>query len=394
MSMQSFKVNIPQEALDDLRLRLKNTRWASGMADEGWDYGTNLDYLKELVEYWQARFDWRAQEESINRFSHFRSIVDGFGVHFIYERGKGENPMPIILTHGYPDSFLRFAKVIPLLADPEKYGGSRADSFDVVVPSLPGYGFSDKPKKAGMAFQVGDLWNKLMTETLGYKHFVAHGGDWGSTVTEQLARSHSDSVMGIHLTDVPFAHIFQKPGDLSAREKKFLAESEKWQRKSGAYAMIQGTRPQSLSQGLNDSPAGLAAWLIEKFREWSDCGGDVETRFTKEELLTNTTLYWVTETINSAFLPYYDYTNAGALTWIGEKLKEWTGSLSVPAAFAMFPADIVPAPRAWAERFFNVQRWTEMPRGGHFAALEEPELLVQDIREFFRPLRMQLKQVA
>lgn len=213
------------------------------------------------------------------------------------------------------------------------------------------------------------------------------GGDWGSTVTEQLARSHSDSVVGIHLTDVPFAHIFQKPDDLSSHEKKYLAETKQWQKKSGAYAMIQGTRPQSLAHGLNDSPAGLAGWLIEKFREWSDCGGNVEKRFTKDELLTNAVIYWATETIYSSFLPYYDYANAGALTWIGEKLKEWAGSSKVPAAFAMFPADIVPAPREWAERFFNVQRWTEMPRGGHFAALEEPELLVQDIREFFRPLR-------
>jgi len=387
VSPQIFRVKIPQETLDDLQLRLKGTRWIDGVSGAGWGCGTNPDYLKELLEYWQTRFDWRAQEDAINRFSQFRAAVDDFGIHFIHERGKGENPMPIILTHGYPDSFLRFSKIISMLTDPEKHGGNQADSFDVVVPSLPGYGFSDKPAKAGMAFKIGDLWNKLMTQSLGYKRFVAHGGDWGSTVTEQLARSHSDSVVGIHLTDVPFAHIFQKPDHPSSREQKFLAETEEWQQKNGAYAMIQGTRPQSLAQGLNDSPAGLAAWLTEKFREWSDCGGDVEKRFTKDELLTNITIYWATETINSSFLPYYDYANAGALRWIGEKLKDWTGSSKVPAAFAMFPADIVPAPREWAERFFNVQRWTELPRGGHFAALEEPELLAQDIREYFRPFR-------
>jgi pimeloyl-ACP methyl ester carboxylesterase len=385
MNVQPFRVNVSQETLDDLQLRLKGTRWMDGAA-AGWDYGTSLDYLKELVNYWQTQFDWRRQEEAINRFSQFRTQIDGLGIHFIHERGKGPNPFPILLSHGYPDSFLRFAKIIPMLTDPAKFGGDPADSFHVIAPSLPGYGFSDKPAKSGMIFHVGDLWSKLMGQ-LGYKHFAAHGGDWGSTVTEQLARSHSDSVVGVHLTDVPFAHIFQKPDDLSSREKKFLAETEEWQKKSGAYAMIQGTRPQSLAHGLNDSPAGLAAWLIEKFREWSDCGGNVEKRFTKDELLTNAVIYWATGTINSSFLPYYDYANAGPLTWIGEKLKEWTGSSKVPAAFAMFPADIVSAPREWAERFFNVQRWTEMPRGGHFAALEEPELLAQDIREFFRPLR-------
>lgn len=385
MNVQPFRVNVSQETLDDLQLRLKRTRWMDGAA-AGWDYGTSLDYLKELINYWQTQFDWRRQEEAINRFSQFRTQIDGLGIHFVHERGKGPNPFPILLTHGYPDSFLRFAKIIPMLADPAKFGGDPADSFHVIAPSLPGYGFSDKPAQPGTVFHVGDLWSNLMGQ-LGYTRFAAHGGDWGSTVTEQLARSHSDSVVGIHLTDVPFAHIFQKPNDLSSHEKKYLAETEEWQKKSGAYAMIQGTRPQSLAHGLNDSPAGLAAWLIEKFREWSDCGGNVEKRFTKDELLTNAVIYWATETIYSSFLPYYDYANAGALTWIGEKIKDWTGSSKVPAAFAMFPADIVPAPREWAERFFNVQRWTEMPRGGHFAALEEPELLVQDIREFFRPLR-------
>src|ERR1017187_4034428 len=390
MPVQTFRVHVPQPVLDDLQKRLTRIRWIIGVEGTGWDHGTSLDYLKELVDYWATRFDWRAQEDAINRFPHFRAEIDDFGVHFIHERGKGENPLPIILTHGYPDSFLRFSKLIPLLTDPRQHGGDAADAFDVIVPSLPGYGYSDKPAKQGMAFQSGDLWNRLMTEALGYKRFAAHGGDWGSSVTEQLARSHSHSVVGIHLTDVPFAHMFQKPNHLSTREEKFLAEAEKWQQKAGAYAMIQGTRPQSLAHGLNDSPAGLAAWMVEKFREWSDCGGDVEQRFTKDELLTNIMIYWVTGTINSSFLPYYDFANAGPMTWIAEKVKEWAGSSAVPAAFAMFPKDIVPAPREWAERFFNVQRWTEMPRGGHFAAMEEPELLAQDIREFSRPFRKSL----
>jgi microsomal epoxide hydrolase len=323
----------------------------------------------------------------MNGFAHFRADVHGFGVHFIHERGTGDHPLPIVLTHGYPDSFLRFSKIIPMLAHPEAYGGDASDAFDVVVPSLPGFGFSDKPTKPGFIFRVGALWHALMTEGLGYDRFAAHGGDWGSTVTEQLARSHASSLVGIHLTDVPFWHLFQKPNQVSRDEERYLDTVESWQRTDGAYALIQGTRPYTLARGLNDSPAGLASWIIDKFQEWSDCHGDVETKFTKDELLANVTLYWVTETIGSSFLPYADFVNSGPLTWAVEGFKQWIGSTDVPAAFAMFPKDISHPPREWAERFFNVQRWTRMPRGGHFAAMEEPELLVDDIRAFFRSLR-------
>ncbi|MGL4618359.1 MAG: epoxide hydrolase family protein [Chroococcidiopsis sp.] len=382
MSIESFKVEISKETLEDLRERLANTRLPDEVEGADWDYGTNLAYLKELATYWQNKFDWRSQEEALNRFAHFRADVDGFGLHFIHERGQGENPLPIVLTHGYPDSFWRFQKLIPLLVE-EKDG----ISFDVVVPSIPGYGFSDKPKEKGMLFKVADLWTKLMTEELGYTRFAAHGGDLGGTITEHLARSYGDSLVGIHLTDVPFSHLSEKPDDLSAVEERFFAECEKWQKEERAYAMIQGTKPQSLAYGLNDSPAGLAAWLVEKFRAWSDCGGDIETRFTKDELLTNITIYWATETINSSFRLYYDAENAGAMTWIAETLKKWTGSSNVPTGFAIFPKDILPPPREWAERFFNIQQWTEMPHGGHFAAFEEPKLLAEDIRAFFRPLR-------
>lgn len=385
MTAKHFTVDIPQRTLDDLRERLAKTRWINEVEGAGWNYGTSLAYLKELVRYWHDEFDWRAQETTINRFRHFRADVDGLSIHFIHERGKGENPLPIVLTHGYPDSFLRFQKLIPLLVE-EKDG----ISFDVVVPSIPGYGFSDKPEQKGMLFQVANLWAKLMTEHLGYERFAAHGGDWGSTITEHLARSYADSLIGIHLTDAPFFHIFEKPDELSSTEEEFLARNKKWQREEGGYAMIQSTKPQSLACGLNDSPAGLAAWLVEKFRTWSDCNGDVETRFTKDELLTNITLYWVTETINSSFWLYYDAVNAGATTWISETIKKWLGSSGVPTGFASFPKDINPPPRSWVERFFNVQHWTEMPRGGHFAALEEPELLAEDIRAFFSELSASL----
>jgi pimeloyl-ACP methyl ester carboxylesterase len=388
MSVQSFEIKIPESTLDDLHERLASTRLTPQDDATDWNSGTSPSYLRQLIDYWRSQYDWRAQEARINRFAHFRAVVDGTNLHFIHERGRGDAPLPIVLTHGYPDSFLRFVKLIPLLTDPAAHGGDPHDAFDVVVPSLPGYAFSDEPDKAGSTFDIGNLWHKLMTDELGYERFGAHGGDWGSTVTEHLARSYSSTVVGIHLADVPFWHAFQKPGDLSPAEEKFLEANQQFQMQEGAYAMIQGTRPQTLADGLNDSPAGLAAWIVEKFQRWSDCDGDVEKRFTKDELLTNVMIYWATETIGSSFQPYYDLTHAGVARWMFEKAKEWVGSSEVPTGFALFPKDLANPPREWAQRFFNVQRWTEMPKGGHFAAMEEPELLAEDIRAFFRPLRL------
>jgi pimeloyl-ACP methyl ester carboxylesterase len=386
--VEEFTIHVPAEVLSDLQQRLKNTRWSCQIEGTAWDAGTDAAYLKDLMEYWQTGYDWRKHEQALNEFANFRSVVDGIGIHYIHERGKGPHPFPLILTHGYPDSFYRFVKLIPMLADPQSYGGRAEDAFDVIVPDLPGFGFSDKPAQHGAIFKVNDLWARLMSDVLGYPRFGAHGGDWGSTVTEQLARSHPDSVAAIHLTDVPFGHLLQKkPDDASPAEKKFFEHNEKWLPKEGSYASIQSTKPHSLAQGLNDSPAGLAAWIVEKFRAWSDCGGDIESRFSKDELLTQLMIYWATESIGTSFLPYYDYANAGALTWMQEGVKKWIGSSKVPAAFALFPKDISQPPREWAQRFFNVQRWTEMPRGGHFAALEEPHKLAEDIRAWFRLFR-------
>jgi microsomal epoxide hydrolase len=380
-------IAISDDLLSDLRRRLTHTRWPTYPDKIHWKAGTSPEYLRDLVNYWQKSYDWRHQEAKLNQFSNFKTNLDGIGVHFIYEHGKGPNPMPIILTHGYPDSFCRFLKLIPMLADPSSYGGQPEDSFDVIVPDLPGYGFSDKPRELGTLFRVHDLWARLMTQVLGYQKFVAHGGDWGSTVTEQLARSHPDSVCAIHLTDVPFGHLFQKPDDPSSSEEKFFKKNEEWIQKEGAYALIQSTKPNSLAPGLNDSPVGLAAWMVEKFCSWSDCDGDVESRFTKDELLTHIMVYWATESIASSFLPYFEYANASALTWIKESIKNWVGKCKVPAAFALFPKDISSPPREWAARFFDVQRWTEMSRGGHFAAMEEPQLLAEDLRLWFRRFR-------
>ena len=390
MAPPPFVIDVDQRVLDDLRVRLEHTRWPRDLGNGDWRYGASIPYMKELVAYWRDGFDWRAQEKALNRFGNFRATLkDGTGIHFIHERGRGPNPLPIVLTHGFPDSVTRFAKIIPMLTDPAQHGVDDADSFDVVVPSLPGYAFSDRLRSGGGVFHVGDLWHELMT-ALSYERYVAHGGDWGSTITELLARDHGEHVAAIHLTDVPFFHSFQRPDDPSRAERKYLDSIAGFQQREGAYAFVQGSQPQVAAIGLNDSPAGLATWIVEKFRRWSDCDGDVERRFTKDELLTNVTLYWVTETINSSFLPYYDVTQAGALTWIGQKLEAWRGTTTVPAAFALFPMDLSSPPREWAERFFNVQRWTEMSSGGHFAALEEPEALARDIREFFRPFRSEV----
>jgi pimeloyl-ACP methyl ester carboxylesterase len=387
MKAEPFKIAIDEALLIDLKDRLKNTRWPDELKDSGWDYGANLEYMKELVSYWQAAYDWRKNEMRLNRFAQFKTTINDIEIHFIHERGRGSNPLPIILTHGWPDSFLRFEKIIPMLTDPAAFGGDPADSFDVVIPSLPGYGFSGTPEPDGNIFKVHELWATLMTDVLGYKYFAAHGGDWGSLVTEHLGRSHSKSLAGIHLTDIPFIHTFQKPDDLSPAEKKYFEEMDRYQMTENAYAMVQGTRPQTLAAGLNDSPAGLAAWIVEKFQSMSDCEGDVERCFTKDELLTNISLYWFTQSVPSSFMPYYEVVNAGAFTWIGEKIKEWTGSSQVAAGFAMFHKDNSHTPREWVERFFNVQHWAELQPGGHFAALEQPALLAEDIRSFFRSRR-------
>jgi len=376
-SVRPFRIEIASEVLADLKQRLKNTRWTYQIEGSGWDAGADLDYIMELAGYWQNNFDWRAQEAILNQSSHFKTEIDGIDIHFIHERGKGPNPFPLLLIHGFPDSFYRFHKLIPLLTE---------QGFDVVVPDLPGYGFSGRPPELTTVFQDHEILAQLM-QRLGYEKYGVHGGDWGSTVTEQLARSHQDAVVAIHLTDVPFGHGLKKPDDLTTEEEKYFARTAEWMQKDGAYAMIQSTKPQSLAQGLNDSPTGLAAWIVEKFRAWSDCDGDIETRFTKDELLTQIMIYWAAETIGPSFLTYYGFANAGPMTWIAEGMKNWIGARKVPAAFALFPKDISQPPREWAERFFGVQRWTEMPQGGHFAAMEEPQLLAEDLRIWFSAFR-------
>ncbi|HIN06810.1 MAG TPA: epoxide hydrolase [Dehalococcoidia bacterium] len=383
MDVQPFKIEVPEETLADLKERLAQTRWPDELPGTGWDYGTNMAYLKELVDYWQNSFDWRAQEEAINRFSHFKADVDGLGIHFIHQKGVGPDPMPLVLTHGWPGSFFEMSKITPLLADPASHGGDAADAFHVVTPSMPGYGFSDHPTKPGMhVLRVSDLWVKLMKDGLGYDRFGAQGGDWGASVTAYLGFAYPENLIGIHLTSMVRPTPYMGPGStpLSEAEQALLKQREEWMQAEGGYSHIQGTKPQTLSYGLNDSPVGLAAWLVEKYRSWSDCGGDVESRFTKDELLTTITIYWAAQIINSSTRLYYETARHPWDMKQGERI-------SVPAAMAVFPGEISLPPREWGERSYNVQRWTEMPCGGHFAALEEPERLAEDIRAFFRPLR-------
>ena len=383
MSVESFEIKVPDEVLVDLKRRLARTRWPDEIPGAGWDYGFNLDYVKELVEYWPTRFDWRAQERALNALPQYKAEVDGLGIHFVHQRGTGPNPLPLIITHGWPKTAFEMVKLIPLLADPGSHGADPADSFDVVVPNGPGYGFSDRPQRPGMDhWLVADLWLKLMTEVLDYPRFCAQGGDWGAIVSSRLGYIYPDNVMGIHLNLVAGPRPALEPGSraLTPAEESYLGQRERWMDTEGGYSHLQGTKPQSLAYGLNDSPAGLAAWIVEKWRTWSDCGGDVESRFTKDELLTNVTIYWATQTINSSTRLYYE-----------SRRSPWTVSegdrVEVPCGVAVFPGEIFLAPREWAERTLNVQRWTEMPSGGHFAAMEEPELLAQDIRAFFRRFR-------
>jgi len=382
---QVFTIGINRSVIDDLKNRLAATRWTDEIENDKWQYGTNEKYLKELCDYWQHQFDWYAQQYYLNSFNHYKTEIDGTGIHFIHQKGKGKNPVPLLLIHGFPDSFVRFLKVIPRLTEADKNGLS----FDLVIPSIPGYGFSDIPKKPGMdTKEIGALFNKLMTEELGYKKYLVQGGDWGTSIAEKIALYHAGSLIGIHLTDVPFSHLFSTPeGEMTNAEKKYMDEGKKWQQTEGGYAMIQSTKPQALGYALNDSPAGLAGWIIQMFYSWSENGGKLENSFTKDELLTNLTIYWATQTINSAIRIYYE-TMKSTMNEIYNplvKLNPFDKSgrkTEVPAAFAVFPHDLVNAPRKFAEKYFNVNQWTEMPRGGHFAAMEEPDLLVEDVRKF------------
>lgn len=383
MTIENFSIAVPASVLDDLQRRLDATRWPDDIDGAGWDYGTNLGYLKSLMAYWRTGYDWRRQEAALNALPQFRSAFDGLHIHFVHVRGKGPAPLPLVITHGWPGSFIEMTKVIPLLTDPAAHGGSAADAFDVVVPSLPGYGFSDHPRARGMnANAIAALWAQLMGK-LGYYKFAAQGGDWGAAVSAALGLDHPDRMVGIHLNFMAGRFLLggsldNAPEDAVAAD--YLARLRKWWNRNGGYNHVQSTRPQTLGYGLNDSPVGLAGWIIEHFRAWSDCDGDVERVFTRDELLTNVMIYWITQSITSSARLYFESRESPLIL-------SAQNPVTPPVALALFPKEIPLPPRALAERGYNIARWTTMPRGGHFAAMEQPELLAEDIRTFFRPLR-------
>ncbi len=380
-SVEPFKIAVSDEVLADLRARLERTRFPDEVPATAWEYGSNLVYMREVVDYWRTRYDWRAHEARINRLAQFRAEVDGLGIHFIHEPGRGPNPKPLLLIHGWPGSICEFLDIIPMLTDPAAHGGDAKDSFTVIAPSLPGYGFSDHPRARAMNIQaIADIFFKLMTEVLGFKRFAVQGGDWGAAVTSRIGEVYARSLYGIHINMIAIGPAEgRSAAELTPEEKVFLGNMEKFRTHETGYQWIQGTKPQTLAYGLNDSPTGLAAWIIEKFRTWSDCKGEVESRFSKDQLLTNVMVYWITQTINSSTRLYYE---ARHHPW---RLKPGT-KIEAPTAVAIFPGELILPPRHWAERVYNVQRWTEMPRGGHFAAMEEPKLLSDDVRAYFRGL--------
>ena len=376
-----FKIQVPDSVLSDLKHRLARTRFPGEIPGSGWDYGTNLTYLKDLVTYWRDAFDWRAAERRLNQFEQFKTRIDGLDIHFIHRRSRNANALPLVLTHGWPGSFVEFTKVIGPLTDPVGHGGRAEDAFHVVAISLPGFGFSAKPSERGYGpKRMAGIIATLMAR-LGYSRYGVQGGDWGSAISRFVALDDPSHVVGLHLN---FCLAAPPAGAKDPNEGVAPAELERMRARQTffdgerGYFQIQSTKPQTIGYALDDSPAGLAAWIVEKFRSWCDCGGDVEKKFTKDELLTNITIYWATETATSSARIYYENQRAAGSP---------PGRVEVPTACAVFPKEINIPPRRWVEASYNLTRWTEMPRGGHFAALEEPGLLVDDLRTFFRNLR-------
>lgn len=380
---EPFAPRASPAALADLRARLRATRWPDAPQDAGWALGTDLGYLRELAGYWADGFDWPAQEAALARYPRFRLTLGGLGIHFVHARAAAPAPagpvLPLVLSHGWPDSFWRYAKVIPLLTDPGAHGADPADAFDVVVPDMPGYGYSDRPAGPSPdAIAVAALWAELMG-ILGYPRFGAAGGDIGSHVSRYLALDRPDRVVAVHRTDAGVPVFAGDPADLSPEERAWLEDAAAWRAAEGAYGVIHRTKPQTAAFGLTDSPAGLAAWIVEKLQAWSDCDGDVERAFTKDEILTNITIYWLTETIGSSMRMY----RANAAIAPGQLARR----VEVPSGFSLFRGDVLRPPRAWLERTANVVRVTEPTPGGHFAPFEQPELYAAELRAFFRPYR-------
>lgn len=376
MGIKEYKIGVEDRVLEELKARLKHTKWATWIRESGWQIGTDYEYLSALVDHWIERYEWRERAERMNRIPQFRCRIDGVELHFFYIKGKSKKSQPLILTHGWPDSFVRYLKVIPLLTEPGKEDGN---SFDLIIPSLPGVGFSAMEEPRGFNnSQVADLWAKLMTEELGYAQFGAAGGDIGSGVTRYLALHYPEQVVGIHLTDVGIIRSIVTSDDhlLTEEERRYKATAQQWMMQEGGYMSIQSTKPQTLAWALSDSPVGLAAWIVEKFRTWSDCREGFGAKYTMDELLDNVMVYWLNNSIAASVRMYYENTHS----------LPPMGKIGVPTGIALFAKDILPPPKEWVAQNLNLVHWTEIPRGGHFTAMEEPELFADDLRGFFGSL--------
>jgi pimeloyl-ACP methyl ester carboxylesterase len=377
-----YRIDVSDDVLADLRDRLGRTRWPDQIPGSEWNYGTDLSTLQELCDYWRASFDWRAAETELNSWPQFTTVIDDINMHFVHARSPHANAFPICVTHGWPGSVSEFLKVLGPLTNPTEYGGSADDAFHVVAPSMPGYGFSGPTTRSGIDIRVVAETNIALMQRLGYTRYGAQGGDWGAIATTQMGGIAPAGLAGIHLNmcvarppdkDNPMAGV--EPDEMEG-----IASLANFRENETGYQQIQGTKPQTLAYGLTDSPAGLAGWILEKFRTWSDCDGDVYSRFTRDELLTNIMIYWVTGTINASTRMYCE-------TLRSNRFRPGDEKVMVPTAVARFPKELFRPPLAWAQAAFNIQQWTVMPSGGHFAAMEEPDLLVSDIRQFFRTLR-------
>ncbi len=382
---EPFSIQVDTEVVEDLRARIRNTRLPDRAPGRPWEQGTDRRYLQSLLGYWAEVFDWPAQERELNRFAHYRAEIDGADVHYVHEQARGGGGIPLVLGHGWPSCFIELLPLVPLLTDPAGHGID-GPAFDVVIPSLPGYGFSPRPAVAGgVTYRyVAGVWHRLM-RGLGYTRYGTGGGDFGAGVATFMALENPGPLIGLHLTNLELTP-YTGPGSrpLSEHERVYLDQSRRWDETERGYTAIQSTKPQTLGYALNDSPAGLAAWIVEKWRAWSDCGGDLESRFSRDFLLTVVTLYWVTATITSSIRDYYDKRR-----WQGEPRLGPDDLVRVPTAVAVFPHMLIPEgqpPREWAERLYGIRRWTVMPRGGHFAPAEEPELVARDIAAFFATL--------
>ena len=385
--MEKFSISVPDSVLTDLHDRLARARYPNDLGNDQWAYGTNAEYLKELCTYWRTGFDWRAQEKAINALPHYRTTIEGNPIHFIHQPGKGPKPIPIILNHGWPWTFWDMNKIIGPLSDPAAYGGDPADAFDVIVPSLPGYGYSTPLANTGLNFwRTADLWVQLMQDKLGYKRFASYGGDWGSLVTAQLGHKHADKLYGVYVSlPLPLDLFFSPlpgPEQYAADEKNWHAENELFFATESGYSAIQATKPQSLGYGLADSPVAQCAWILEKRRTWSHCKGNVESVFSKDELLTTMMLYWATNSGGSSARYYYECTHN---PWQPSHNRHpW---VEAPTGVALFENDIFRLPKSWSEKNYNLKSYRRFPQGGHFAPMEQPDIIVSELREFFRALR-------